>query len=180
MRTVRTVNVRRKKGYNLMDNIRHINRRWIWIFPGLFALMLALMGLFLLLPTSPTHAASGGQGCNEKGLQTSVKETKGQLLISCGGEPAKGAKGKDTVSCTIGTVKGAKGQGSIVKVANGQKTTFHCTGGQFTTSCTGVPATPGKVGKEQGITEEVGKGQQIIVKGTPGSGVPIICIAGKK
>jgi len=30
-----------------MDNIRHINLRRIWIFSGLFALMLTLMGLLL-------------------------------------------------------------------------------------------------------------------------------------
>jgi hypothetical protein len=161
-----------------MDNIRRINRRWIWIFPGLFALMLALMGLLLFLPASPIHAASV-QGCKEKGLQTSVKVTKGQQLVSCPGEPAKGAKGKQTISCTVGPVKGAKGQG-IVKVANWQKTTFNCTGGQLAVSCSGVPATPGKVGKEQGITEVAGKQLQTNAKGAKLQGTPITCTARKK
>jgi len=148
-----------------MDNIRHINLRRIWIFSGLFALMLILMGLWLLLPTFSTHAAPV-QGCTEKGLQTSVKETKGPLLVSCTGEPVKGAKGKEFVTC-------------LVK-PNGQKTTINCTGGQGTIFCTGGPATSKKVGKEQGITEVVGKEQQTTVKGTKGQGPPITCTVGKK
>jgi hypothetical protein len=148
-----------------MDNIRHINLRRIWIFSGLFALMLTLMGLLPLLPTSSTHAAPV-QGCKEKGLQTSVKETKGLQLVSCTGEPVKGAKGKETVTC-------------LVK-ANGQKTTINCTGGQGPIFCTGGPAPSEKVGKEQGITEVVGKEQQTTVKGTKGQGAPITCTVGKK
>src|SRR5579864_8022408 len=138
-----------------MDNIRHINLRRIWIFSGLFALMLTLIGLLLLLPTSSTHAAPV-QGCTEKGQQTSVNETQGPQLVSCTGEPVKGAKGKETVTCIV--------------TANGQKTTVNCTGGQGTIFCTGGPATSEKVGKEQGITEVVGKGQQTTVKGTKGKG----------
>ena len=148
-----------------MDNIRHINLRRIWIFSGLFALMLILMGLWLLLPTFSTHAAPV-QGCTEKGLQTSVKETKGPLLVSCTGVPVKGAKGKEFVTC-------------LVK-PNGQKTTINCTGGQGTIFCTGGPATSKKVGKEQGITEVVGKEQQTTVKGTKGQGALITCTVGKK
>jgi hypothetical protein len=103
-----------------MDNIRHINLRRLWIFSGLFALMLTLMGLLLLLPTSSTHAAPV-QGCQEKGRQTSVQETKGPQLVSCTGEPVKGAKGKEFVTC--------------LAKANGQKTTINCTGGQGTIIC---------------------------------------------
>jgi len=127
--------------------------------------MLTLMGLLLLLPTSSTHAAPA-QGCKEKGQQISVKETKGLQLVSCTGEPVKGAKGKETVTC-------------IVK-ANGQKTTINCTGGQGPIFCTGGPATSEKVGKEQGITEVGGKEQQTTVKGTKGQGLPITCTVGKK
>ncbi len=119
-----------------MDNIRHIHLRRRWIFSGLFALMLTLMGLWLLLPTVSTHAA-----------------------------PVKGATGHETITC--------------IMTANGQKTPT-CTGGQGTTSCTGGLATSEKVGKEQGITEVVGKEQQTTVKGTTGQGTPITCTADKK
>jgi len=116
--------------------------------------MLTLMGLLLLLSTVSTHAAPV-QGCKEKGSQ----------LVSCTGEPVKGASGQETVTC--------------IATANGQKTPT-CTGGQGTTSCTGGPATSEKVGEEQGITEVVGKEQQTTVKGTKGQGAPIICTGDKK
>lgn len=148
-----------------MDNVRHINLRRIWICSGLFALLLTLLGLWLLLPTSSTHAAPV-QGCQEQGQQTSVQETNGSQLVSCTGEPVQGVKGKETVTC-------------LVK-ANGQKTTINCTGGQGSIFCTGGPITSEKVGKEQGITEVVGKEQQTTVLGTQGQGAPITCTVGKK
>jgi hypothetical protein len=124
-----------RKDYTLMDNIRHIHLRRRWIFSGVFALLLTLMGVWLLLPAFSAHAA-----------------------------PVKAATGHETVTCIV---------------TAGQKTP-KCRGGQGTIFCTGGPAPSEKVGKEQGITDVVGKEQLTTVKGTKGQGPPITCTAGKK
>jgi hypothetical protein len=103
-----------------MDNVRHIHPRRIWLFTGLFALPLCVMGLLLLLPTLSAHAAfSPTRGCKELGQITIVREdTKGQKTTQvCIAGDAKGPK--TTGMCIVGAKGpgvpgpvGAKGQGT--------------------------------------------------------------------
>jgi hypothetical protein len=119
-----------------MDTIRHINFRWIWIFSGLFALM--LMGLLLLPPAFSTQAASA-KGAKGRGTVTctvspvkGVKRPKiictgGQGTIFCTGGPVTSEKvGKEERITVVGkeqqtTVKGTQGQGAPITCTVGKK-----------------------------------------------------------